>query len=64
MLTGLEQTLQRRFGQDYQVLGQLTPAVALEALQRISGDNEPVAALLAAQWLPGMTGVPVPVQSP
>jgi thioredoxin reductase (NADPH) len=57
MLTGLEQTLQRRFGQDYQVLGQLTPAVALEALRRISGDNEPVAALLAAQWLPAMTGV-------
>jgi thioredoxin reductase (NADPH) len=58
MLMGLEQPLQRRFGQDYQVLGQLTPTAALETLRRdTSEDDEPVAALLAAQWLPGMTGV-------
>jgi thioredoxin reductase (NADPH) len=56
-LTALEQALKRRYGADYQVLATGAPAAALAALEQLSEAGDPVALLLADQWLAGMAGV-------
>jgi thioredoxin reductase (NADPH) len=56
-LAALEQTLQTRFGADYQVLTATTPVAALDTLRQLRQGGEQVALVLADQWLQGMTGV-------
>jgi thioredoxin reductase (NADPH) len=49
--------LDRRYGGDYRVVAHETPRAALEALERIKAGGEPVALLIADQWMPEMNGV-------
>ena len=56
-LAALEQTLQTRFGPDYQVLTAATPTAALDSLRQLRQGGDQVALVLADQWLAGMTGV-------
>jgi thioredoxin reductase (NADPH) len=56
-LAALEQTLQTRFGPDYQVLAAAAPAAALATLRQLGQSGDQVALVLADQWLTGMTGV-------
>ena len=56
-LAALEQTLQTRFGPDYQILTAATPTAALKTLRQLRQDGDQVALVLADQWLAGMTGV-------
>lgn len=55
-LSRLETHLQRRFGADYRVRGEPTGAAALALLQACAAAADPVAVVLADQWLPGMPG--------
>ena len=55
-LSRIEAHLQRRFGADYRVRGELTSAAALEQLVTSRDLGEPVAAVLADQWLPETPG--------
>jgi thioredoxin reductase (NADPH) len=56
-LAALEQTLQTRFGPDYQILTAATPTAALDSLRQLRQGGDQVALVLADQWLAGMTGV-------
>jgi thioredoxin reductase (NADPH) len=56
-LVALEQELTRRYGADYQVLATGAPAAAVAALGRLREAGDPVALVLAGQWLAGMAGV-------
>jgi thioredoxin reductase (NADPH) len=55
-LSRIETHLQRRFGADYRVRGELSSDVALALLQECAERGDPVAVVLADQWLPGMPG--------
>ena len=55
-LSRVENHLQRRFGADYRVRGELTSGAALELLQGCADRGEPVAVVVADQWLPGIPG--------
>jgi thioredoxin reductase (NADPH) len=56
-LAALEAALRRRYGADYRILAEHSPAAALQMLERLQTRGDPVALLIAAQWLPEMTGV-------
>jgi len=51
--------LRRRFGGDYEVVGDSSPTGALVTLEHLRAAGEPVALLIVGQWLPGVTGVEV-----
>ena len=55
-LSRIESHLQRRFGGDYRVRGELSAEAALAVLEGAAERGEPVAVVLADQWLPGTTG--------
>ena len=55
-LSRIESHLQRRFGADYRVRGELSAEAALAVLEGAAERGEPVAVVLADQWLPGTTG--------
>ena len=55
-LSRIETHLQRRFGADYRVRGELGAVEALTALEGAAERGEPVAVVLADQWLPGSSG--------
>ncbi len=55
-LARTEIELTRRYGQDYRVLTESTAPAALEVLETMRAENEPVALVLADQWLGEMTG--------
>jgi thioredoxin reductase (NADPH) len=55
-LAGTEQQLRRRYGSDYQVTAERSSAAALATLEGMRNAAEPVALVLADQWLSGTTG--------
>jgi thioredoxin reductase (NADPH) len=55
-LSVLEQTLQRRYAADYQILTAASPAAGLAALERIDARGEEVAVVIAPQSLPHLPG--------
>jgi thioredoxin reductase (NADPH) len=57
VLDALAADLGRRFGVDYQILAERSPAAALATLDRLVAASEEVALLVAAQRMAGMTGV-------
>jgi thioredoxin reductase (NADPH) len=48
--------LQRRYGSDYRVVCQGSAVAALGKLERWRADGQPVALVLADQWMPDLTG--------
>ena len=56
-LAALLDALARRYGGDYRVVSQLSPKAALDDLLRIQADGEPVALVIADQWMPEMNGI-------
>jgi thioredoxin reductase (NADPH) len=63
VLAALARDLERRFGADYRVLGQTSPAAALKALGGLAGTPEEVALLVAARRMAEMDGVDFLVQA-
>ena len=57
VLAALEAALARRFGADYEVLTERSPAAGLQALERLRRQDLPVAVVIADQWMPRMTGL-------
>jgi thioredoxin reductase (NADPH) len=55
-LSRIEAHLQRRFGADYRVRGEHRGDIALALLQECADRGDPVAVVLADQWLPGLAG--------
>src|SRR6266511_2779498 len=57
VLAALQAALARRFGADYEVLAERSPAAGLQALERLRRQDLPVAVVIADQWMPRMTGL-------
>jgi len=57
VLAALERALRTRYGADYQVFAERTPAAALRLLERLRAEDLPVAMIVAALWMPQTTGV-------
>jgi thioredoxin reductase (NADPH) len=55
-LARVEGELSRRYGSDYRVMAEGSAAEALRALERLRAEGEPVALVLADNWLGEMTG--------
>jgi thioredoxin reductase (NADPH) len=55
-LARTEGELTRRYGGDYEVRAERSPANALSTLEAMCDAGEPVALVLSDQWLAGMTG--------
>src|SRR5690348_5198111 len=55
-LSALLDAIARRYGADYRVTAHLTADAALEELARTRHEGEPVALVIADQWMPEMTG--------
>jgi thioredoxin reductase (NADPH) len=55
-LSRVETELQRRFGGDFKIRGELTGDDALRQIEGARERDEPVAVVLADQWLPDTTG--------
>ena len=55
-LSALLDAMVRRYGADYRVTAHLSAGAALEELARAKHDGEPVALVIADQWMPDMTG--------
>lgn len=58
-LEQLRQALDRRFGNDYRVVAEVSARGALEQLERSRRDEEPVALVIADQWMDEMPGIDV-----
>ena len=56
-LASLSDALARRYGVDYRVVSELSPAAALSELARLKADGEEVALVIADQWMAEMQGV-------
>jgi thioredoxin reductase (NADPH) len=48
--------LAHRYAWDYRIRCERSPSGALAALQRMKADGDDLALILAAQWMPGLTG--------
>src|SRR5215217_8166438 len=57
LLDGLTGDLERRFGSDYQVQAERSPAAGLAAMERLAGGDEPVALVVAARRMEGTDGL-------
>jgi thioredoxin reductase len=57
VLEALAGDLGRRFGAEYRILGERSPAAALATLQRLAAQSEEVALLIVAQQMREMAGV-------
>src|SRR6266496_1033730 len=57
VLATLEAALARRYGADYQILAERSPAAALQVLERLRRQEMAVAVIIADQWMPHMTGL-------
>ena len=55
-LSRIEAHLQRRFGADFRVRGELSAAAALDQLETAQKQGDPVVTVLADQWLPDVSG--------
>jgi len=56
-LSSLCEALRRRLDRDYRVLGQISARAALEELARLREAREPVALIIADQWMPELPGL-------
>jgi thioredoxin reductase (NADPH) len=56
-LAALLDALARRYGSDYRVVSQLSGDAALRELARMREEGEPVALVIADQWMPEMNGI-------
>ncbi len=56
-LIALKRELMRRYGVDYEVIGHATPVEGLDTLVRLKSEGVEVALVIAALWLPQMTGI-------
>ncbi len=56
-LAALLDALARRYGGDYRVVSHLSPKAALDDLRKFQAAGEPVALLIADQWMPEMNGI-------
>ena len=57
VLDALAADLGRRFGADYRVLAERSPAAAMAALERLAGEGDPVALVVAARRMAGLDGL-------
>ena len=57
VLQALETDLRRRFGNDTRILGARGPAAGLAQLTALADVAEPVALVIADQWMPELTGI-------
>ena len=57
VLEALKQALGKRYGADYQVLTERSPAVGLGVLEWLRSQDVSVAVVIADQWMPQLTGV-------
>jgi thioredoxin reductase (NADPH) len=57
LLDGLTGDLERRFGSDYRVQAEHSPADGLAALERLAGGDQPVALVVAARRMEGTDGL-------
>ena len=55
-LSRIEMHLQRRFGGDFRIRGELTATAALAQLEAARDRHDPVVTVLADQWLPDLPG--------
>ena len=55
-LTRTAAELRRRYGSDYRIVAERSASVALGRLEAMVAASEPVAVVLADQWLPDLTG--------
>ena len=55
-LSRIEMHLQRRFGGDFRIRGELTATAALAQLEAARDRHDPVVTVLADQWLPDVPG--------
>jgi thioredoxin reductase (NADPH) len=62
-LAALEQALQRRYGADYQLRAERSPAAALRVLERLGPERGPVGLVIADLWMPETTGVDLLAQA-
>jgi thioredoxin reductase (NADPH) len=53
----LRDDLTRRFGEDFQVIGESSARAGLTVLRKLAGENVPVALLIVDHDMPGMPGV-------
>ncbi len=56
ILDALAHELRRRFGTDYRVLAERSAGSALRVLEQLHAAGEPVALVIADQWMPEVTG--------
>ena len=56
-LAALTKAMSRRFKEDYQIESRLSPAEALDFLNRAKENNQQVALVIADQWMPQMNGI-------
>ncbi len=57
VLEALRQALGKRYGADYQILTERSPAEGLGVLERLRSQDVSVAVVIADQWMPQLTGV-------
>jgi thioredoxin reductase (NADPH) len=57
VLEVLKQALGKRYGADYQIITERSPAVGLGVLERLRSQDASVAVVIADQWMPQLTGV-------
>jgi thioredoxin reductase (NADPH) len=57
VLAALQAALVKRYGADYQILAERSPAAALQVLERLRRQELAVAVIIADQWMPHMTGL-------
>ncbi len=57
VLAALEAALRKRYGADFQVLAERSPAAGLQTLERLRRQDVAVALIIADQWMPHMTGL-------
>jgi thioredoxin reductase (NADPH) len=57
VLAALQAALAKRYGADYQILAEPSPAAALQTLEGLRRQEVAVAVIIADQWMPYMTGL-------
>jgi thioredoxin reductase (NADPH) len=57
VLAALEQALRKRYGADYQILVERSPAAGLQTLEQLRRGGVAVTVIIADQWMPQLTGV-------
>jgi thioredoxin reductase (NADPH) len=57
VVDGLAGDLERRFGADYRVQAERSPAAGIAALERLAGGDEPIALVVAARRMEGTDGL-------